>query len=247
MGPGAGFGVASFGGKELGEVEVGFGHGGGHSRRSEEGFGFFFLAGEGIGVGQESLSAVEIVVGLFGDDVFEVGDSGSGFAHEDGAGSALIEGVEGGRGHFITRTARVQRAPGRCAGDGSVESSAGLGETAVVHVEVAEFFEIADSGVDLDEGFELTDALAAGESAGGLAAEEVEVGSRFDEEVDDGAEGAEEDDDEEPVGIGAAAEEVDEGQGLEEESPPGEDEMNEKAHGLRTGYRLQGAGYRKSV
>src|ERR1035438_963694 len=153
---------------------------------------------------------MEIPGRVFGDDAFEVGDGGLGVAHEYGAGSALVEGVDG-LGSAV---------------DGFVESGAGLRETAFVHVEVAEFFEIADSGVDLDEGFELADALAAGEAAGGLPAEEGEVGGGFDEEVDEGAEGTEEEDDEDPVGVGTAADEVEDSEGLEDESP-GEEEMAE--------------------
>jgi len=90
---------------------------------------------------------------------------------------------------------------------------------ALVHVEVAELFEIADGGVDLDEGFEFAHALAAGEAACGLLREEGEVGGGFDEEVNESAEGTEEKDYENPVGVWTATDEVEDGEGLEDESP----------------------------
>jgi hypothetical protein len=94
---------------------------------------------------------------------------------------------------------------------------------AFVHVEIAEFFKIADSGVDPDEGFELADAFAAGEAAGRLLGEEAEVGCGFNEEIDEGAERAEKKDDEDPVRVWAAADEVEDGNGLENDAPGKED------------------------
>jgi hypothetical protein len=55
--------------------------------------------------------------------------------------------------------------------DGSVESSVRLGKMTLVHVEVAEFLKIANSGVDLDEGFQFAHALAPRETACGLLRE----------------------------------------------------------------------------
>ena len=221
-GPLTGFGVASFRGEKGGEVEVSFGHGGGLGRLAEEGFGFFFLVGEGVGLGEQSLGAMEVVSGVLGDDAFEVGDGRCGVAHEDGTGSALVEGVDVGRGCAVAQAARALGSV--AGGDGFVEGGAGLGETAFVHVEVPEFFEVADGGVDLDESFEFTDAFSARESAGRLAAEEVEVGSGFNEEIDKCAEGAEEEDDEDPVSVWTAADEMENGEGLEDDAP-GEEEM----------------------
>ena len=79
-GPVAGFGGAAFGGEEFGKVEVGFGHGRGLRCFAKEGFCFFFLAGERVGVREESLGTMKVVRRFFGDYALEVGDGGRGFA-----------------------------------------------------------------------------------------------------------------------------------------------------------------------
>jgi hypothetical protein len=75
-----------------------------------------------------------------------------------------------------------------------VEGGTGLTEVAVVHVEVAELFIVSGGGVLADDGFELADTFAAREELERVA-EQAEVGERLDAEIDERADGSEEDDD----------------------------------------------------
>ena len=70
----------------------------------------------------------------------------------------------------------------------------------------------------MDGGFELADTFAARKNFEGLA-DQSDVGQRLDREIDDRAERAEKQDDEDPVVIRTAADEVDDGQSLEDDAP----------------------------
>ena len=81
----------------------------------------------------------------------------------------------------------------------------------------------------MEGSFKLADALAARKAFEGVACES-DIGKRFGEEIDGCADGAEKQDDVNPVGVWPAPDEVDDRQSLEYQAPRVE-KVTQKSHG----------------
>src|SRR5271156_1070659 len=134
--------------------------------------------------------------------MLEIGDGGGEIAEAEGAQSAVIKSV----GRIVAR------------GDGVIEGVAAFGELFLFEEEFAKLFVVAGGGIIEDLDFEIFNAGAAAKALKG-AAEQGEIGNRFDDEIDGGADPAAENDDVKPVAFRTAAEEMDDGGDLNEDAP----------------------------
>src|SRR4029077_5214956 len=89
----------------------------------------------------------------------------------------------------------------------SIETGARPLELPVIEIQMSELFIVADGGIVEDGGFELLDPLAAREDLK-RGAEQAGVGDDLDDKVDQRADGAAHQNDEEPVGVRPAAHEM---------------------------------------
>src|SRR5580693_6330264 len=146
-------------------------------------FGLLLLPGLRVGVGEQSEGAMEIVARVFAEDDFEVGYSGARVAKLQGADGPMVEdvGVVG------------------AGGDGFVVCGSRQFKVMRVEIEVGEFLVVSGRGVVEDCAFQVVDALVPWNPAERQTGR-CYIGTRFDDEINEGAEGPKEDDDVNPIG-----------------------------------------------
>src|SRR5580658_4822594 len=97
-----------------------------------------------------------------------------------------------------------------------------------VEIEVGEFLVVSGRGVVEDCAFQVVDALVPWNPAEGQTGR-CDIGTRFDDEINEGAEGPKEDDDVNPIGRRPPPYIVEDRHDLENEAP-GIEEVAEKSH-----------------
>jgi hypothetical protein len=105
-------------------------------------------------------------------------------------------------------------------------------EVLLVHVQVRQLFVVADRRILQNDCLELSGALAPSHGVERLP-EQAEVRHDLHRDVDERADGTEEDDDPEPDRVRPAADEVDERHRLQDQAPRKQE--GEKSHGRRDG------------
>ena len=150
-------------------------------------------------MGAQACRALVVILRVAGDDLLEVGGGGGEIVQPDGAQRTAIERVDciAPRDHPIETVARPLELP-------------------VVEIQISELFIVADRGIVEDGGFQFPDPLSTREDLKG-AAEQAGVGDDLDDNVDQRADGAAHQDDEEPIGVRPAAHEVQNRDGLQKE------------------------------
>src|SRR5436305_14513263 len=103
-------------------------------------------------MGQQAGGALKIVIRFFGDYLLQVRHGSDKVVHLESANSATVKRI----GSIGSRS------------DGAVESFPGLRDPAVVHIQVAQFFEISRRWVVANHRFELMNPLAARKHFEGL-------------------------------------------------------------------------------
>jgi hypothetical protein len=176
-------------------------------------------------VSEKSYSAIEVVAGIASHGQFQVRHSGCRIAQQDRAHAAVVK-----------RVGNV-RANGRAGCNGFVEGIASQLQLAFIHIKIAELLPVSRGRivVNLDE--QLGDALAAGKGLEGLP-QKPKIGQRLDTKIDQRARRAEEQDDENPIGVRPAADEVDDGGCLKQQAPRVEQRTKDRLRGYAHEWRL---------
>src|SRR5580700_4760137 len=167
----------------------------------------FALSGLRVSMSQQACGTMEIIVRIGGDYALQIGRSRREISHLNLGDAAPVE--------------RIDRVGSRR--NSFVITGTRAGKISVVEIEQAKFLIVSRRGIIQDGSLEFVNTSAPWK---GLkrSTQQPGIGNYFDRNVDQRADPAQKEDDENPIRIGAAADEMHNGHCLQNESPAAEEE-----------------------